>query len=97
MDAARVAYLESGWCSGAIADTRPLAGGRCNEPYTLPDGRRALTEWSVGLWQVNRCVWPEETPGELLTVDGNAKRAAAIYAQQGWAAWLYSAQRLGLV
>ncbi len=49
------------------------------------------------LLAMSDCHYGKETPGELLTVDGNAKRAAAIYAQQGWAAWLYSAQRLGLV
>src|SRR5574341_2595073 len=51
VNAASVAYLESHWRSSAVADTRGRAGGLCNQRYTLPDGRYALTEYSVGYFR----------------------------------------------
>lgn len=95
-DAARIAYLESGWRRDAVADTRYKANGQCNQPYLLTDGRPALTEWSAGYFQVNICAHGR-TLEHWLNADNNVAFAAALYANRKWADWYYSARHLGLL
>lgn len=92
--AADVSFKESSWRPNARANT--LHHGPCGTPYLLPDGRRAMTEDSVGLFQVNRCVHGG-TVEELEDPVYNARKGYAIYQSQGWYAWYYSATALGLI
>lgn len=93
-NAADVSFCESSWNPTARANT--LNMGPCGTPYTLPDGRRAMTEDSIGLFQVNRCAHGG-TVEELEDPNYNAAKGYEIYRRQGWGAWYYSAQRLGLI
>lgn len=95
-NAASVAYLESHWRANAIADTRAKGGGQCNIPYTLSDGRAALTEYSVGYFQINICAHGG-TFAEWADPETNVSYAASLYRARGnYGAWHYSAVRLGL-
>ncbi len=96
VNAASVAYLESHWRPTAVADTRGRAGGLCNQPYTLPDGRHALTEYSVGYFQINVCAHGG-TFAEWADGERNVSYAAGLYRARGnYGAWFYSAGILGL-
>jgi hypothetical protein len=96
VNAASVAYLESHWRPQAVADTRGRAGGLCNQPYTLSDGRPARTEYSVGYYQINICAHGG-TFAEWANPDRNVSYAAQLYRARGnYGAWFYSAGQLGL-
>lgn len=95
-DAIAISYLESGWNAAAVNDSRGRAGGRCNERYTLPDGRSALTEYSVGLFQINICAHGGSYE-QWADPYRNAAKAASLFRASGWAPWRYSAQALGLL
>lgn len=90
-----ISYLESGWNTSAVNDTRPRANGECNQPYTLPDGRPARTEFSVGLFQINICAHGG-SEGQWKNPSNNAEKAGALFASAGWKPWKYSADKLGL-
>ena len=94
--AATIAYLESGWRSGAINDTRHLAGGRCGVPYRLPDGTPATTEYSIGLFQINACAHGGDY-GTWLDDSRNAQKAYELWLAAGrrWSPWYLSARKAG--
>jgi hypothetical protein len=96
-DAARVAYPESaGWNANAERNTLDQAGGRCNVPIGYIRGVQIVSEDSVGYYQINVCAWGH-TREYWLDVDNNVRGAYAIYQQQGWNAWHFTAQTLGLL
>lgn len=96
-DAGRITYLEaSGWSPTAERNTLDQAGGRCNVPIGRIRGHPIVSEDSVGLFQVNVCAWPY-TRAQMLDPDQNAAAGYAIYRQQGWGAWVISAETLGLL
>jgi len=90
-----VAYMESGWNASAVNDTRARADGECNQPYTLSDGRPALTELSVGLFQINVCAHGG-SESHWRNPENNVEKAGALFAASGWRPWRYSADKLGL-
>lgn len=94
MAAAEISRAESGWNPGAVNDTRHLGGGKCNVRYPHPLGFSALTEWSVGLFQINICAHGGD-PGTWTNPDTNVAKAASLYRAAGWRPWAYSARRLG--
>ena len=93
VDAAELCKLESGW--NPFAENNTLYIGPCGTPYTLPDGRRAVTEKSIGLFQINVCVRPDDP--RYTEALFNAQKGYSLYQNGGWAHWLYSAQALGLL
>lgn len=96
-DAARVSYLEADrWNPHAERNTLSQAGGRCNVPIGYIRGVRIVSEDSVGLFQVNVCVWPY-TRDEMRNADNNARAGYRIYREQGWNAWHFTAETLGLL
>lgn len=96
-DAARVSYLESThWNPHAERNTLDQAGGRCNVPIDTIRGHRIVSEDSVGLFQVNVCVW-DYTREQMLDARQNARAGYRIYREQGWGAWQITSETLGLV
>jgi len=95
--AAEVAYLESGWNPEAVNDTRDLGGGECNISYELPGGGLALTEYSVGLFQINICAHGGTFDG-WANVDANVSFAHTLYVSAGncYTPWYLAAGILGL-
>jgi hypothetical protein len=88
--------MESGWNPNAIADTTWRAGGKCNIRYQHPAGFWALTERSVGLFQINRCAHGG-TDAYWLNPERNVTFAYTLYQRAGkWSPWKISAGRLGL-
>lgn len=96
LNAVRLSRAESGWRSDATNDTRGLAEGRCGEQYYLADGRPALTEYSVGAWQINLCVH-NVAEDDARDYDASTRYAASLWARSGWRPWYYSALALGLL
>jgi hypothetical protein len=96
VSALEVAYVESGWNPNALADTtgpnRP-----CNTRFIDARGRVVYAERSIGLFQINTCVHPEDYPGQFYDPVENARKAYEIYERQGWYAWLFAARELGLL
>lgn len=96
--AAEVSYLESGWRPGAIDDTRPLAGGLCNKPIVLHGGAlHALSEFSIGYFQLNLCAHTSITLAQALDGQYNTQWAAGLYRADGWVPWSTTARTLGLL
>lgn len=96
-DAARVSYLESThWSPVAERNTLGQAGGRCGVHIGFIRGVPIVSEDSVGLFQVNVCAWPY-TREQMLDPDQNAAAGYVIYRRQGWEAWHFSADTLGLL
>lgn len=92
--AAELSYLESSWVPTARNNT--LNQGPCGTQYYLPGYGPAMTEDSIGLYQVNRCAHGG-TVEELSDPAYNARKGFEIYQRQGWRAWYYSSQKLGLL
>jgi len=96
VNAAEISFLESSWNPDATNDTRGLAAGQCNAPYTLEDGTPAQTEHSVGPWQINLCVHT------IPETDARDPRLSTIFAHNlwsaaGWQPWFLAARQLGLL
>lgn len=69
----------------AVAVALAESGGR-NETGDIDVPHRGCR--SYGPWQVNSCpTYPRGGPSVLLTLDGNARAAYAVYKAQGWKAW----------
>lgn len=94
VNAAEVAYRESGWRPDARNNT--LDRGPCGTQYFIPGVGPAMTEDSIGLFQINRCAHGG-TVEELQDSHNNAIMAYDIYLRQGWGAWYYSARSLELI
>lgn len=96
-NAARVAYLESGWNAFAEADTRRF-DAECGATLYTRDGVRVTAERSIGWFQINACNLP---PGwqaaHLFNTRHNVGTAHLYYSQRGWSPWYFSALRLGLL
>lgn len=92
-----IAHSESGWSGTRILDTRNLAGGQCGVQITL-NGKPALSEYSIGYFQINACAHG----GDFDTwsdTQANVQKAYDLFHAAGdrWdGPWLYSAQALGL-
>ena len=95
VNAARIAFCESSWRQYALADTTDR--GPCGTPYTLADGRGAVTEIARGYFQINGCAHPEWNDDSLYDTEKNVLAARQLFGERGWQPWLYSAQRLGLL
>lgn len=97
VNAARVSYYESGWRSNATNDTRWRANGQCSVRYWLESaGIWALTEYSVGYFQINICAHGGDAD-HWSDVDNNVKKAGELFRASGWHPWAYTAGRLGLI
>lgn len=94
LDAAELSYLESGWNPRAVNDTVSTIGP-CGTPYLLRDGRRAVTEKSVGLFQINVCAHGDDP--RYTEPLFNAQKGYSLYKASGWRPWTYSATALGLL
>ena len=95
-NALEVSYLESGWNAHAVNDTRHLAGGKCNVRYNHPVGITALTEYSVGLFQINICAHGGDF-NFWSNPENNVAKAFTLWRSSGWRPWSYSAGKLGLL
>lgn len=95
-NAAAIAFLESGYDAFAILDT--TNGDRpCGTRFTDALGRDVSAERSVGYFQINSCNFPDWEWQRFYNARHNAGTAHLIWTQQGWAAWFYSATKLGLI
>ncbi len=95
LNAAEVAHCESGWNRTCLADTTWL--GPCGTPYTLSNGKPALTEVARGYFQINGCAHPQWNSEEMFDCERNVEAAWRLYQLHGWRPWLYSAQLLKLL
>lgn len=96
-DAARVAYLEADhWSPTAERNTLSQAGGRCGVRIGTIRGVSIVSEDSVGLFQINVCAWPW-TREQMLDPRQNAAAGYHVYRAQGWRAWQFTADTLGLL
>jgi len=96
VNAAEIAYCESGWNPRALADT-VASRGPCGTRYQLPNGQWATTERSRGYFQINGCSHPQWDSDDLYDPERNAEAAAHLHRQRGnWGAWFISAGKLGL-
>lgn len=96
-DAARVSYYESSWKYNAVNDTRHKAGGQCGVRYWYSDEVGwAQTEYSIGYFQINACVYGYDQD-YWEQPDHNAAKAIQLYNNGGWSHWVVTARRLGLI
>jgi hypothetical protein len=93
--AAGIAQLESGFDAFALRDT--TAGVGCGAYIGERDGVRITSERSVGYFQINSCNYPDWEWQRLYNARHNAGTAHAIWDSQGWGAWFFSAESLGLL
>ena len=96
-NAARIAYLESGFDPFAIHDsTTTLAP--CGSPIGFgPDGTEISAEVSIGYFQINACNFPDWPEERFYNGRHNAGTAHALWDVRGWSPWFFSARTLGLV
>jgi hypothetical protein len=94
-NAARVAFLESGWDPFALNDSATAAGG-CGLPLFDRGGVGIVSERSVGYFQINSCNYPGWIWGQFYNVHHNVGTAHALWAQRGWSPWYFSSKSLGL-
>ena len=90
VNAASIAYAESGYNAGAQNDTtNPQSAsyrGPCGTRYSCPAGT-CSSENSQGYFQVNTCAHGHSDDGYFLDTDQNVAYAAQLYATSGWCAW----------
>lgn len=95
-NAAGVAALESAFNAFALADTTDERHP-CGSPLGVVRGVQIVAERSVGYFQINACNHPGWEWQRLYNARENAGTAHAIWAEQGWFAWYFSATALGLI
>jgi hypothetical protein len=95
-NAAAVGFLESKWNPFADADTTD-SRHPCGAALYVVRGVTVFAEHSVGVFQIDVCNFPSWDWKRLWNVRENCGTAHAIWARQGWAAWYFSAQTLGLI
>jgi hypothetical protein len=95
-NAANVSYLESAWNAFAVRDTRD-ADHPCGSIVGQRLGVSLSAEYSIGYFQVNACNYPDWPAERFFNARHNVGTAHAIWVSQGWAAWYFSAQKLGLI
>lgn len=95
-NAARIAYLESGWNAFAVNDT--VDQGKCGDVIGERDGVKITAERSVGYFQINSCNFPTWEWQRLYNARHNAGTAHMLWQQsRSWSPWHFSAKRLGLL
>ena len=96
LNAARIAYLESGWNAFAVANT---VSDRvpCGAPLRVEDGVEVVAERSVGYFQINSCNFPSWEWQRLYNARHNAGTAHLLWSLRGWGPWYFSAMTLGLL
>jgi len=95
-NAARIAYLESGWNWDAEAITLD-ADHPCGSVVAIRDGITISAEWSIGYFQINACNLPDGwRSAHLFNARQNAGTAHSYWVGRGWSPWLFSARQLGL-
>jgi len=95
-NAANIAYLESGWDANATNDTTSQ-DTPCGTVIAQRNGVEITAEYSLGYFQINSCNFPTWDAQSLLDPYQNCGTAHMIWDQQGWAAWYFSAQALGIL
>lgn len=97
-NAARIAYLESGWDAFALADTTDAAHP-CGTAIGRRDGVVVAAERSVGYFQINACNFPDWEWERLYNARHNSGTAHLLWEQAGrsWHPWYFSATQLGLL
>lgn len=95
-NAARIAYLESGWNWDAEYDSTTEARP-CGSVVNYRNGVRITAEHSIGYFQINACNYPGWNAGHLFNARQNAGTAHALWVERGWAPWYFSAERLNLL
>lgn len=95
-NAVSLAYLESGWDAFALNDTATSVGG-CGVFIEQRDDVRITSERSVGYFQINACNFPGWEWQRLYNARHNAGTAHMLWESRGWAPWLFSARKLGLL
>lgn len=94
-NAANVSKLESGWNAFALDDTTD-PDHPCGTVIRTVNGVGISAERSVGYFQINTCNFPDWEWQRLYNARHNCGTAHMIWEQQGWHAWFFSAQQLGL-
>lgn len=96
-NAARVAYMESGFEPFALADT-VTTEFPCGATIGYRDGVRITAERSVGYFQINTCNIPGSEWQRYYNARYNAQAAFALWQAAGgkWTPWYFSALRLSL-
>lgn len=95
-NAAGIAQLESGFNAFALLDSTD-AHHPCGAYIGEHEGVRITAERSVGYFQINSCNYPTWEWQRLYNARHNAGTAHMIWESQGWGAWHFSAQKLGLI
>lgn len=95
-NAAAIAQLESGFNAFAVADTTD-AEHPCGSALPPRNGVAISAERSVGYFQINSCNYPDWEWQRLYNARHNVGTAHMIWQSQGWKAWYFSAQKLGLL
>jgi hypothetical protein len=98
LNAANIAYLESGWNAFALNDSASEAGS-CGKWLGQRDGVDIYSERSVGYFQVNSCGFPGWEWQRLYNARHNAGTAHLLWTDAGnrWTPWFFSAKQLGLI
>lgn len=96
-NAARIAFLESGWDAFAVRDTRTDNTPCGAQLGTAPDGTALTAEYSLGYFQINACNFPTWNAEMFFNARHNAGTAHMLWAGRGWGPWYFSAKRLGLI
>jgi hypothetical protein len=94
--AADISQLESGWDAFATRDTR-TPDHPCGSLLQPIGGVAISAELSIGYFQINACNFPDWPAERFYNARHNCGTAHLIWTQQGWGAWFFSAQKLGLV
>lgn len=95
-NAARIAYLESGWNWDAEYDST-TQDHPCGTVVDYRNGVRITAEHSIGYFQINACNYPGWNPGHLFNARQNAGTAHALWAEREWQPWYFSAEQLNLL
>jgi hypothetical protein len=98
LNAANIAYLESGWNAFALNDSATEAGG-CGVPLGERNGIQITSERSIGYFQINSCNFPDWEWQRLYNARHNVGTAHLLWDRAGrkWSGpWYFSAAALGL-
>lgn len=97
INAANIAWFESGWRSDATNDTRS-PDHPCGSIIGERDGVQISAEWSIGYFQINACQVPADWDPERLYIPReNVGTANDLFVRRGWTPWYFSAKQLGLI
>lgn len=91
-----LSYLESDYNAFALNDTTD-ADHPCGTQIGVVGGVPIYAERSVGYLQIDSCFYPTWEWQRLYNARHNCGTAHMIYVEQGFAAWYFSAKKLGLI